>query len=70
VPIDEEGNWFEPRGIASVLYLLLVVNLIEIEGDERILAIIVLTVLLSLFLHGISALHLSHRYGNRTNKIV
>jgi NhaP-type Na+/H+ or K+/H+ antiporter len=62
-------GWFGPRGIASVLYLLLVANLIGIEGYERILAVIVLTVVLSVFLHGISAVHLSHRYGNSTKKI-
>ena len=57
-------GWFGPRGIASVLYLLLVAHELGIEGYERILAVIVLTVLLSVFAHGISAVPLSHRYGN------
>jgi len=59
--------WFGPRGIASVLYLLLVVNMLGVEGYERVLSVIVLTVLLSVFLHGVSALPLSQLYG-RTSK--
>jgi len=57
-------GWFGPRGIASVLYLLLVVNMLGVAGYERILSVIVLTVLLSVFAHGISALPLSNHYGN------
>lgn len=62
-------GWFGPRGIASVLYLLLVTNILGVEGYERILSVIVLTVLLSVFLHGISALPLSNRYGKITEKL-
>ena len=57
-------GWFGPRGIASVLYLLLVVNMLGIEGHEQVLSVIVLSVLLSVFLHGISAVPLSKRIGN------
>jgi len=56
-------GWFGPRGIASVLYLLLVANMLGVEGNEQILSVIVLTVLLSVFLHGISAVPLSKRFG-------
>jgi len=52
-------GWFGPRGIASVLYLLLVVIEIGLKGFEQVLSIIVLTVLLSIFLHGITAVPLS-----------
>ena len=58
-------GWFGPRGIASVLYLLLVANLLGVDGYERILSVIVLTVLLSVFLHGVSAVPLSRAYGGR-----
>lgn len=61
-------GWFGPRGIASVLYLLMVVNEIGLVGQERILSVIVLTVLLSIFLHGMSAVPLSQLYGARTSK--
>jgi len=56
-------GWFGPRGIASVLYLLLVVDILGIEGYERILSVIVLTVLLSVFAHGVSAVPISNRFG-------
>jgi len=61
-------GWFGPRGIASVLYLLLVVNMLGVEGYERVLSVIVLTVLLSVFLHGVSALPLSQLYGKTSKK--
>ena len=57
-------GWFGPRGIASVLYLLLVTRELGVEGYEQVLSVIVLTVLLSVFLHGVSAVPLSHRYSN------
>jgi sodium/hydrogen antiporter len=55
-------GWFGPRGIASVLYLLMAVNDLGLAGYERILSVIVLTVLLSVFLHGITAVPLSRLY--------
>jgi NhaP-type Na+/H+ or K+/H+ antiporter len=61
-------GWFGPRGIASVLYLLVVVNELGLAGQERILSVIVLTVLLSIFLHGMSAVPLSHLYGSRASR--
>jgi NhaP-type Na+/H+ or K+/H+ antiporter len=55
-------GWFGPRGIASVLYLLMVANELGSAGYERILSVIVLTVLLSVLLHGMSAVPLSRLY--------
>ena len=59
-------GWFGPRGIASVLYVLLVATMIGIEGYEEVLSVIVLTVLLSVFLHGISAVPLSKAIGKKS----
>jgi len=61
-------GWFGPRGIASVLYLLLVVNELGLAGFERILSVIVLTVLLSVYLHGLSAVPLSLLYARHIQK--
>jgi NhaP-type Na+/H+ or K+/H+ antiporter len=55
-------GWFGPRGIASVLYLLIVLNELGFAGHERIMSVIVLTVLLSVFLHGMTAVPLSRLY--------
>ena len=59
-------GWFGPRGIASVLYLLMAVAAIGIAGHEQVMSVIVLTVLLSVYAHGISAVPLSRRYGQST----
>jgi NhaP-type Na+/H+ or K+/H+ antiporter len=56
-------GWFGPRGIASVLYLLMAVAAIGFAGYERIMSVIVLTVTISVYAHGISALPLSRLYG-------
>jgi len=56
-------GWFGPRGIASVLYLLMAVAAIGIEGYEQVMSVIVLTIMISVYAHGISATPLSNRYG-------
>ena len=56
-------GWFGPRGIASVLYLLMAVAAIGIEGHEQVMSIIVLTIAISVYAHGVSATPLSERYG-------
>ena len=48
-------GWFGPRGIASVLYLLIVVDQLGVAGNETFLSVIVMTIMLSVILHGISA---------------
>lgn len=57
--------WFGPRGIASVLYLLMVLIELGRVGYEKIVAIITLTVLLSIFLHGITAIPYSKMYAKQ-----
>ncbi|MCU0398715.1 MAG: sodium:proton antiporter [Cyclobacteriaceae bacterium] len=52
-------GWFGPRGIASVLYLLMVTLMLGAAGYERIISVISLTVTISIFLHGITAVPLS-----------
>ena len=61
-------GWFGPRGIASILYLLIVVGRIGKSGYEYMLSVIALTVLLSVFLHGLSAVPLAHIYGRYVSK--
>lgn len=64
-------GWLGPRGVASILYLLI---LIEHKDEHAILglntieAVAVLTVLLSILLHGISAKPLANLYSRRINK--
>ncbi|MEM8766143.1 MAG: sodium:proton antiporter [Pseudomonadota bacterium] len=56
-------GWFGPRGIASVLYLEMVVLDLGAGGMDQMLGVVVLTVLLSVFLHGLSAVPLTRLYG-------
>lgn len=58
-------GWSGPRGIASVLYLSLVIDRFGFQGQERLFSVIVLTVLLSILLHGASAAPSAERYGRR-----
>lgn len=61
--------WFGPRGIASVLYALMAIGRIGITGYEREFGVIALTVLLSIFLHGVSAVPLTVAYSrSRSNQ--
>ncbi|RHW76992.1 sodium:proton antiporter [Colwellia sp. RSH04] len=55
-------SWFGPRGIASILYLLIAVDQIGVEGNEKIFSVIVLTVLMSVFAHGVSAVSMSNQF--------
>jgi len=48
-------GWFGPRGIASILYLEMVVIDLGDSALGQALSVVVLTVLLSVFLHGASA---------------
>ena len=56
-------GWFGPRGIASILYMMIVVHQLGGgEGHEMIYGTVTLTVLLSIFLHGLSAKPLAKLY--------
>jgi sodium/hydrogen antiporter len=61
-------GWFGPRGIASVLYLLMVVGKLGTQKLEYLLGIIVLTVTLSVLAHGVTAVPLSGAYGRLMSK--
>ena len=55
-------GWFGPRGIASVLYLEMVIIKLGLTGYDQMLSVVVLTVLLSVFLHGLTAVPLARGY--------
>ena len=62
-------GWFGPRGIASILYLLMVVIELGGKGLEKMISVIVLTVFLSIILHGISANPLSKLFSSSVKEI-
>jgi NhaP-type Na+/H+ or K+/H+ antiporter len=56
-------GWFGPRGLASILFVLLILEGSEIAHKEQLLSITVITVALSALLHGISAAPIAKRFG-------
>ena len=56
-------GWFGPRGLATILFALLIVDKMEIAASEQIISIIMVTILLSILLHGITAVPASKKYG-------
>ena len=48
-------SWFGPRGLASLLFALLVIGEFNLPHGEQILTVSVLTVVFSIIAHGISA---------------
>jgi NhaP-type Na+/H+ or K+/H+ antiporter len=58
-------GWFGPRGIASILYVFIVLESENLPGLDLIYRITMFTVLLSIFSHGITAAPLANRYGIR-----
>ncbi|MDQ5839812.1 MAG: cation:proton antiporter [Chloroflexota bacterium] len=55
-------GWFGPRGLASVIFALIAVDELGTEANGAV-AVIGMTVLISVFAHGLSARPLSTRYG-------
>lgn len=58
-------GWFGPRGIASIVYGLSILNQENLQGSELIFTTMVITVLMSVFAHGITAYPGSIWYANR-----
>ncbi len=59
-------GWFGPRGLASILFALLVVEEGRLATGPFLMTVVVLTVLASTFLHGLTAYPLARRYGDYT----
>ena len=55
-------GWFGPRGLASIVFALLLVEEGGLPNDEVILVVTYVTVGLSVFAHGVSAAPLTRRY--------
>ena len=58
--------WFGPRGIASILYVLIVAHEVGDDGGfETIYAVVMVTVLMSIVAHGLSAQPLANWYSKK-----
>jgi len=56
------AGWFGPRGLASIVFALIVVEDTSLPGTARIVQVAVVTVLISVFAHGLTAPVLTQRY--------
>lgn len=56
-------GWFGPRGLASILFALLILEKHPIPGGEAVLTCVVVTVVFSVMLHGVSAAPFAAAYG-------
>ncbi|MGI9311837.1 MAG: cation:proton antiporter [bacterium] len=56
-------GWFGPRGLASILFVLLVLSETVLQSAQTIASLVFITVLLSVMLHGASAAPLARVYG-------
>jgi sodium/hydrogen antiporter len=62
-------GWFGPRGLASIVLALLAISeLISFPGKDTFISVVFITVLLSVFAHGITAGPLSNIYARRISK--
>ena len=57
-------GWFGPRGLASIVFAVIVIEESQLPQEHLILLAIYLTVGLSVFAHGLSAAPLASRYAN------
>jgi NhaP-type Na+/H+ or K+/H+ antiporter len=56
-------GWFGPRGLASILFALLIVEEDRLETGPFLVAVVALTVFASTVLHGLTSYPLARRYG-------
>lgn len=63
VPTVAFIGWFGPRGLASMVFGLLVLQEESLAAREDLFAVIVLVIATSVVLHGVSAAPLAGRYG-------
>ena len=57
-------GWFGPRGLASIVFIVVVMGE-NLSGGDTLAATVAVTILLSVVLHGISANPLSSAYAHR-----
>ncbi len=62
-------GWFGPRGLASILFAILLLEELHVPHSEEIVEVVMLTVLLSVLAHGMTAAPLT-RIFTRTHRTV
>jgi NhaP-type Na+/H+ or K+/H+ antiporter len=60
-------GWFGPRGLASIVFGIIAIDALPAAEGQSIIALITLTVILSVLVHGVTARPLARRYGEQAN---
>ncbi len=61
--------WFGPRGLASILFVLLILEEAELENESKLFAVAIITVALSVALHGMTAGPAARWYGSMSQQM-
>ena len=61
-------GWFGPRGLASIVFAIIVINA-EVPGGEYLALVVICTVFLSLIAHGITANPLAKWLGKKEGSL-
>ena len=59
-------GWFGPRGLASILFVLLIIEQSELAHENLVFTVVTVTVALSVVLHGMTAGPAARWYGDQT----
>jgi NhaP-type Na+/H+ or K+/H+ antiporter len=62
-------GWFGPRGLASIVFGIIALDALPAAEGQSVIALITLTVLLSVLLHGVTARPLAGRYGEQADNL-
>ena len=63
-------GWFGPRGLASIVLALLALDELKVfPGDTTFITVVFVTVLLSVFAHGLTASPLSNHYAKKIGNV-
>ena len=55
-------GWFGPRGLASIVFTVIVLDESHLPHVDSMTAVVVLTILISVYAHGVTARPLTERY--------
>ncbi len=62
-------GWFGPRGLACILFVLLILDEAELANESELFAIVIVTVALSIALHGMTAGPAARWYGSLSKRM-
>ena len=62
-------GWFGPRGLASILFVLLILEEADLANESTLFAVVIVTVTLSVALHGMTAGPAARWYGSMSQQM-